>query len=373
MPAAEGAVVPAAPVDAGVSAGTAPPRAPRHRDRRIDALKGFAIVCVVAYHAAGQYFSYSPTTGVVYYPWAVDFRALLFSFMLPLFTFMSGYVLGRVGGFRPRDYFWKRTLGLLVPYVAWETIYGPGRDKHPEMLLSVGNFFSYYAHIFIDPRWEGRMWYLYALWIVLTFLGVARLLGDRTWVLLLSVPLVWVIATYGEFNWIRWMYIYVVLGVLWRRYEPAIKPHLTAIGIAGALLYVPLRVGAERAGILLEHLPKVLDSAQSVVLTFLPIAGGACAVAALLAGSYHIGGAFESWLAVLGRLSLGIYVVHFPFVEMWRGMPAWFLPINVAVALVLASGITLALGRWRVTALLLLGEPWTRKPRPLGDVRTETL
>ena len=156
------------------------------RDGRIDALKGFAIVCVVAYHAAGQYFSYSPATGVVYYPWAVELRALLFSFMLPLFTFMSGYVLGRTGGFRPRDYFKKRTLGLLVPYVAWETIYGPGRDKHPEMLASVSNFLGYYVHIFIDPRWEGRMWYLYALWIVLMFLGVSRLLGDRTWVLLLS-------------------------------------------------------------------------------------------------------------------------------------------------------------------------------------------
>jgi peptidoglycan/LPS O-acetylase OafA/YrhL len=117
----------------------------------------------------------------------------------------------------------------------------------------------------------------------------------------------------------------------------------------------------------------VLESVQSAALTFLPIAGGACAVVALVAGSYHLGRSFESWLSVLGLLSLGIYVVHFPFVEMWRGMPAWFLPVNVTVALVLASGITLALGRWRVTALLLLGEPWTRKPRPLGDVRTETL
>ena len=161
--------------------------------------------------------------------------------------------------------------------------------------------------------------------------------------------------------------------MLWRRYEPAIRPHLTAIGIVGAVLYVPLRVGSERAAMLLEHLPKVPQSALSVGTTFLPLAGGACAVAALVAGSYHIAGAFESWLAVLGRLSLGIYVVHFPFVEMWRGMPAWFLPVNVAIALVFASGITLALGRWRVTATVLLGEPWTKTSRPLGDVRTETL
>ncbi len=344
------------------------------RDGRIDALKGFAIVCVVAYHATGQYFSYSQATGVVYYPWAVEFRALLFSFMLPLFTFMSGYVLGRAGGFRPRDYFKKRTLGLLVPYIAWETIYGPGRDKHPEMLASVGNFFSYYVHIFIDPRWEGRMWYLYALWIVLMFLGVTRLLpGDRTWVLLLSIVVVWGIATYGEFNWIRWMYMFVVMGVLWRRYEPAILPHLNVIGIAGALAYVLLRVGSEKAGMLIEHLPKIWTSPESLALTPLPIVAGACAVAALVAASYHLCGSVETWLAILGRLSLGIYVVHFPFVEMWRGMPAWFLPINVAVALVLASGITLALGRWRVTATLLLGEPWTRKSRALGDIRTETL
>ena len=68
-----------------------------------------------------------------------------------------------------------------------------------------------------------------------------------------------------------------------------------------------------------------------------------------------------------------IYITHFAFVEMWQHLPLWFLPVNVAVATVVAFGWTLVLGRFRATASLALGEPWVKKSRLLGDVRTETL
>ncbi len=109
------------------------------------------------------------------------------------------------------------------------------------------------------------------------------------------------------------------------------------------------------------------------MLVVLPILIGACAVVAILAVSYHLSGWLEAPLAYLGTLSLGIYVTHFPFVEMWKGMPWWFLPVNVAMATLVAVGWTLVLGNFRITATLLLGEPWVRRPRVLGDVKTETL
>jgi fucose 4-O-acetylase-like acetyltransferase len=348
------------------------------RVQRIDALKGFAIVCVVFYHAAGQYFAYTPAAGVVYFPWAVWLRALLFSFMLPLFAFLSGYVMGRPGGFRPRQYFWKRSLGLLVPYLAWETIYGPGKDKHPEMLRSVAGFFGYYAHLFVDPHYEGRMWYLYLLWIALMILGVARLKGDRTWVLLVSVPLVFALGSFGQFHWLRWVYAFVVFGVLWRRYEDRIMPRIGMLGVAGAVLFAPLWWLCEPEQVAYARLsawagPGTGQRVVSLVFPLLPMLVGVCAVVALVALSYHLPRVLEHGLAYLGVLSLGIYVTHFHFVEMWRAMPAWFLPINVALATAIAVGLTLLLGKWRVTATLFLGEPWVAKPRALGDVETETL
>jgi surface polysaccharide O-acyltransferase-like enzyme len=345
------------------------------RETRLDALKGYAILCVVTYHALGQYFTL--TNGVVVYDTvAIWMRAFLFSYMLPLFAFLSGYVLGRPGGFRPGTYFGKRTLGLLVPYVVWETLYGP--SKHPEMLKSVSNVAGYYVHIFNNPHYEGRMWYLYVLWIALMFLGVARLRGDRTWTLLLSLPLVWVFGTYVQFFWLRWVYLFVVFGLLARRYEDWVLPRLKWLGIAGGIAFVPLwlvsepeQLAATRFAALVP--PGPLQSAGLTVLPYVPILAGICAVVAIIAASYHIPDALEEPLADLGILSLGIYITHFPFVEMWYDKPLWFLPINVVLATAVAVGWTLVLGKFRVTAMFLLGEPWSKRARPLGDVDTETL
>lgn len=335
-------------------------------------------MCVVLYHATGQYFSFSPATGVVYFPWAVYLRAFLFSFMLPLFAFLSGYVLGRPGGFRPKEYFWKRSLGLLVPYVAWETIYGPWRDKHPEMLRSVGAFLGYYGHIFADPHYEGRMWYLYLLWVALMLIGLARLGGDRTWVLLASVPVVYLLGSYGQFHWVRWVYLFVTLGVLWRRYEPALLPKLHLLGAFGAVGFAGLWWLCEPEPIAYARLSRWVGAGtgQAVLaqlFPFLPMLTGVCAVAALVAVSYHVPKLLEAGFAYLGVLSLGIYVTHFHFVEMWKGMPAWFLPINTVIAIGIAVVLTLVLGSWRVTATVLLGEPWIARRRKLGVVETETL
>jgi surface polysaccharide O-acyltransferase-like enzyme len=100
---------------------------------------------------------------------------------------------------------------------------------------------------------------------------------------------------------------------------------------------------------------------------------GAAAVAAIVAVSYRMPAVLQPGLAYLGMLSLGIYVTHFHFVEMWKHMPAWFLPVNALLALAIAVGVTLLLGAWRPTATVFLGEPWIRGRRHLGDVETETL
>lgn len=348
------------------------------RDPRIDALKGLAILAVVTYHAAGQYFRYSPATGVVYDPWAHVVREFLFSFMLPLFAFLSGWVLGRPGAFRPKEYFGKRTLGLLVPYLAWETIYGPWRDKHPEMLASFSAFVGYYAHILADPHYEGRMWYLYVLWIALMVLGAVRLRGDRTWVLVASVLAVYALASVGQFHWLRWVYAYAVAGVLWRRYESALLPRMSAIGVAGGVAFVPLWLLLVFGPLQLTSLKIAAGSGWRTIVAeqvhpLITMVIGAAAVVAILAASYGVPERLLAWPAALGVLSLGVYVTHFHFVEMWRGMQPWFLPVNVAIATVIAVALTLLLGVWRPTAMLLLGEPWVRQPRHLGEVETETL
>ena len=267
-------------------------------------------------------------------------------------------------------------MGLLVPYIAWETLYGP--TKHRELFTGLRGFGAYFVRIFTDPHFEGRMWYLYVLWLALMVLGLVRLKGDRTWAVVASIPVVFLLGSYGHFAWLRWIYIFVAGGLLFRRFEPAILPRLRTFGIAGALAFVPLWLIVEPETIAAARLARLGAARPALMfgrfaLVVLPIVLGACAVIAILAASYRIPGRVEAPLAVLGTFSLGIYVTHFPFVEMWKGMPWWFLPISVSIALAVAVGWTLVLGKFRLTATLLLGEPWVRRPRELGDIHTETL
>ncbi len=150
------------------------------------------------------------------------------------------------------------------------------------------------------------------------------------------------------------------------------------LGLVGAVAFVPVWLLSESDLFAATSVDQVLATQLARIvghtgLELLAILASACGVVAALAASYRVPGWLEAPLALLGTLSLGIYITHFPFVEMWKGMPWWFLPINVALATLIAAGWTLVLGNFRITATLLLGEPWVRRPRVLGDVKTETL
>lgn len=341
------------------------------RDTRIDALKGLAIVAVVLYHTMGQFWITAPGL-------ALFLRDFVYSFMLPLFAFLSGYVLGRPTRFRPVSYFTRRTLGLMVPYLCWEIIYG--LLFRQEAGHGVGAFGTYLADTFLNPHLEGRMWYLYVLWIALVLLGILRLFGDRSWVLAASVLLVFVWPWWGNFLRLQWIYAYVVLGLFARRFEPLYLPRIRAIGIIGALVYVPLWILArpEKLQIAAVRIQQALQGTRWIGVGVGTVYGastitGLAAVAALVAVSFFAPAWLEVPLALPGRLSLGIYVTHFAFVEMWHDPSPWLIPVIVALALALSMLSTLIIGRWRVSATLLLGERWTRRSLPIGDVKTETI
>ncbi|MDR3685833.1 MAG: acyltransferase [Coriobacteriia bacterium] len=340
------------------------------RDARIDALKGVAIVCVVLYHTLGQYWITAPTL-------ALYLREIVFAFMLPLFAFLSGYVQPRAGALKPRQYFSRRTLGLMVPYVCWEVTYGlalvPGAHD------SIGAFGRYLLGTLTDPHLEGRMWYLYILWVALMLLGALRVLGrDNPWVLAASIVAVMVWPWWGQFKRLQWIYTYVVLGLLARRYDGELFKHRLAIGLAGAVAFPvlwwatrPEKTALARVSAWLLGSP--LLGGGVATLYGLSTLAGVAAIAALVAASYVTPHVALRALAVPGKLSLGIYVVHFYFVEVWHEPSPWLIPVIVAVALACSMAVTLVLARWRVSATLLLGERWTPKSLPLGDVKTETL
>jgi hypothetical protein len=262
-------------------------------------------------------------------------------------------------------------------FFAWEAIYG----------LTLGNvarsgaapLAGYLLGVFGNPHLEGRMWYLYVLWAALMVLGVVRLLGrDNPWWLVLSIVGVMLWPWWGEFKRLQWIYTYVVLGLLARRHEARLRRHARVIGAAGAVAFVPLWLMTRPEQIAVARVSGWLDGsplagAGVASLYGLSTITGIAAIAAIVAASYSARQPVLGVLALPGKLSLGIYVVHFYFVEAWHDPSPLWIPVIVAIALTGSMVVTLLLARWRVSATLLLGERWTSKSRPLGDVKTETL
>jgi fucose 4-O-acetylase-like acetyltransferase len=91
----------------------------KERLEYIDALKGFAILLVVMGHVIPWSFqsfenvsSMSPTPVLLW--------KIIYSFHMPLFMFVSGFLFGQSHFVSPKEYIlkmWKKTKMLLVPYI----------------------------------------------------------------------------------------------------------------------------------------------------------------------------------------------------------------------------------------------------------------
>lgn len=80
------------------------------RNLQLDALKGFAILLVVLGHSIQWH--------VKDFDNNILFR-IIYSFHMPLFMFISGYLaFGRIKAFDIR-YIYKKFKGLIIPCVAW--------------------------------------------------------------------------------------------------------------------------------------------------------------------------------------------------------------------------------------------------------------
>jgi fucose 4-O-acetylase-like acetyltransferase len=287
--------------------------------------------------------------------------------MLPLFAFLSGYVLGRPGVIRPREYFVRRTVGLMVPYLCWEVFYG--LVAGPMLPGGLGGAAAYFGGTLANPHLEGRMWYLYVLWLALVLTGLLRIISvENPWVLGLSVAVVMIWPWWGAFKRLQWIYAYVVLGLLARRFEAAWLPRRATIGVIGAIAFVPLwlltrpeQLALSRVNAWFGH--SSVSSAAVAALYGLSTLTGVAAIAAIVSASYVMPFGITRSLAVPGRLSLGIYVSHFLFVEVWHEPSPWLIAPIVALALAGSMAVTVLLSRWRVTATLMLGERWAPKGR----------
>ena len=350
------------------------------RDEKIDALKCVAIVFVIIGHAI-VFTSLFPVAGpgrvLVGTVWVQtsSLNSLLlnvaYSFHMPLFAFLSAYVLfGREGS--PGSLVRKRALGLLLPYAVWVGIswvlYGP------RTLAGTIDYFKVRA---LYPQSPNAAWFLYALFGCFLLFAIVRALKGRDRMLIASAVLMmgvlvlpWVSSNPLGITDIAWLYPFFVMGYLSSEHAEELRAHRMVLMVSGVVVWAALLpfiwpVLVPELNWWYPELREFLHSMHLpgavVVLYAVRYTCAAAAITALYSLYDYVRGRALTWQAWVGRRTLGMYVIQ-PYILM---LVSRTISQNWVVLAVAAFGGSLAL-TWlleqnRYTRLVLLGQ---RRSRP---------
>ena len=263
------------------------------RDESLDIAKGAAIVLVVYGHAfrgldvAGLVAASSPLHLVDY---------IIYTFHMPLFFFASGLFFTRSIERGPRRFWLRQLMTIVYPYFLWSLLIGSVEAMLAHTDATNGSFaWDRLAEILWNPI--SPFWFLYALFLAL---GLAAL--TRPWpieaIVLLALPVF--IVSYGFLPFMvqstAYAFLYVSAGIWASRLDlPRLLP-----GSAGAALVLSVLFGGAAVASWFAGVPERL-----------PIAATVLGIAAVLsAGKAIEGSAAGRVLALVGKCSIGIYVMH---------------------------------------------------------------
>lgn len=327
------------------------------RDNSIDALKGLAIVLVVAGHSLGR-------VAEAFRPEDIDVLLLaapafafrfIYSFHMPLFAFVSGLVL-----WPPRDrplgaQIMRRARGLLIPYFGWFLAFWVVALLTPP--APAEGFGAAVANVAVGEKYY--LWYLYALFISTVLLALL-VAAPRTritlpvsslvliiWAseLVLPVPNVLFLSS------VVWIYPFVVFGYLMAPHKPWVVLHRRSIVVTGAVAFLPLfflrfpvfAPGLPPIEFLVSGMQGAGQTTGVILDVLLRYACASAAVVALFALFIGREGRIVRALVWPGTLSLGIYAIHDPALT-------WLSKVgisNVLILFVVSLGVSVLL-----TALL---------------------
>jgi fucose 4-O-acetylase-like acetyltransferase len=305
------------------------------RNELVDALKFFAVALVPLQHLLNLRSEFSHLAGARR---AVEF---IVSFDMPLFVFLSGFVLFGREGSDPRVFLKRRAFSLLVPYFAWVSV---------EMLrlrVPVAKWPETLGWAAIQPHRSYQMWFLWVLFALFVVFTLIRMVS-RADVALVTVGLAAEAARFlptiktAGLDKIFLLMPYLVLGYLCAKHREAIRRHERLVASVGVAAFAGLSI-----------FPYTTVPGQLVTA----VAGIASAWAL-----YRL--LPESWVvfqARMGRRSLGIYasqMVTMPYVLVgtgWLGVALSQLTTTVSSVL-LARALELT----AFTRAVFLGQP--RKP-----------
>lgn len=302
------------------------------RNDLIDALKLYAMGLVVLTHVLGLRPEFRDLA-----PQVVD---AMVTFNMPLFTFLSGYVLFGREGTGPARFIRGKALALLVPYLAWILVELPIRHYPPSAWL------PRLGLALIDPHAGMQMWFLWLLFWLFVIFTAARLVSkDDRWLgagaVAMGATLLLGTTTVFGLDKLTWLYPFFVLGYLFAKYRARLK-RLDLWVAVGSLIAFP---------VLLLWAPPGVGVRFATALAGM---GASWAIFRLLPPRVL------APLGFVGQKTLGLYgwqMVVLPFLIVgtgWVGATAsWTL------VMVVATLLTLVLERTAFTRAVFLGQ-WPR-------------
>lgn len=323
------------------------------RDHHIDALKGVAIILVVLGH--------SIQINDPGYDNNLLFR-IVFSFQMPMFFFLSGFILSTQLGYSLLNYLKKNAVRLLVPFIVWYLI--------SYIFVRFQTDISLPAYLFaLMKSPAGGLWFLWVLFLNSFLLfAVLKIVRFKNWMRWENYFVIAAIllsrtasADFLSLSEIKQYFPYYVAGFFVCKYLDVLKAKRKIIYAVAVVAFPVLVLGWKRNEfptfypVLLQFFnykgtARLIVSIYKYAVSFFGIAFSSFILA-------RIKGTRVYWfLCWLGTLTLDIYVCHSYFLFGF-GNGTWQYFAAALVSLTLSCALTLLLmKRFKITRLLLLGQ-----------------
>ena len=291
----------------------------KNRDVYIDAIRGAAILLVVLGH--------SIQTNVDNFDDNLLFR-IIYSFHMPLFIFLSGFVTWNRVGSSKVDWITKKFYALIVPYFVWLILYyfigGIGASfGSPEN----SNFISYITESLLYP--DKGLWFLWVLFSICVIfrlsLTIAAKFGDVSLFFVAALLHLIPVGIFG-IGLIKWYFLFFVLGYLFAKYRSTFKTK-SALQFFLVITFFLLVFGWKRNstplyynwlnetlssfGLNISNLEGLLSLAYDYTV-------GILGVASLFIILKYLTFTYK-YLAYFGLISLEIYTSHYLFLNLGVG------------------------------------------------------
>lgn len=311
------------------------------RNVLIDILKGIAIFLVVIGHSI-QYNTVSSQNNIIF--------KFIYSFHLPLFMFLSGYL-----AFKIKDFNFKLILkkfkGLVIPFLTWRILL-----IVPIIILLNYPIMPLIIKTLTNPA-DGSLWFLWILFLNFILLTISVRLTPilKGWSFVLIIVLSQFLPNeiFG-FNLLKYFVIFFISGYLASKYIESIKRNKYINVFNTLILYLICILFLYKKNLIASTInltPDVFHFIQAILIPFFSI------LLLFLIFNYIKKLKILIIFSWLGQYTIDIYVLSIFFINicLFLKFKTHFL---VAFILTMAFSIIFSyiIRQFRITRILLLGQ-----------------